>query len=409
MIDVNFDPTQPYRVVIYARMSDPSQNARSPDQQIAEIKRRLQDLGYCWVIVAVYRDDGITGRLILKRPGFAQMLRDLKSGAVKADLILVDTFQRFGRAKVLAPIRDELQDTYGILILTANSNFADPNTPQGRAMGMVDSFMATEENRIKSHNVIRGKRDAVQLKHWPGGSAPFGFQLESVMKTEQGRQVVDYSVLVPHPEEQHVLGIIFREADATGFGQVRLARHLDSLPEIPDKYKPFIPPTLARWVRNEIYIGVGTFGRFATDIINDTRVRQRNPADQVLRVEGFCEPIIDPVLFRRVKGLFDARSAQHQEKNRPPSTEKLIRPIWRGLTVKYLLTGLLFCADCGQRMTASSSAEYEAKDGEKRRYVSYVCNAHLAGHCPNGTRVPERWLRDVVIDKLRERLFPAFN
>ncbi len=75
-----------------------------------------------------------------------------------------------------------------------------------------------------------------------------------------------------------------------------------------------------------------------------------------------------------------------------------------GLTLRYLLSGLLFC-ECGLRMTASSSAKYVAKSGEERRYVSYVCPGYLAGHCENATRVPEEWIRLVVVGTLRDRLF----
>ena len=135
MININFDPRKPYKAVVYARMSDPRQNARSPDQQIAEINRRIEALGYPWTVVRIYRDDGVSGRLVQKRKAFRKMLGDLKTGAVEADLILVDTFQRFGRAKELAAIRDDLQDLHGVILLTANSNFADPNTPQGHRAG----------------------------------------------------------------------------------------------------------------------------------------------------------------------------------------------------------------------------------------------------------------------------------
>src|SRR3954470_5337852 len=75
-----FDPRRPYRVVVYLRMSSEKQNKRSPDQQLAEIKRRLDRLGYRWVIVKVYRDDAKSGRLFLGRPQFQRMLQDLRTG-----------------------------------------------------------------------------------------------------------------------------------------------------------------------------------------------------------------------------------------------------------------------------------------------------------------------------------------
>ena len=81
----------PYIVVLYLRMSDLKQNERSPDQQEAEIKRMIKRLKLPWKIKIVYRDDGVKGALIRKRPQFWRMLNDIYSGAIEIDLILVDS------------------------------------------------------------------------------------------------------------------------------------------------------------------------------------------------------------------------------------------------------------------------------------------------------------------------------
>lgn len=80
MLMNQFDPKQEWPVIIYARMSSDKQNPRSPDQQIAVINELLKRLGYPWKVVAVYRDDAISGRYTRKRSQLQQMLRDLKSG-----------------------------------------------------------------------------------------------------------------------------------------------------------------------------------------------------------------------------------------------------------------------------------------------------------------------------------------
>ena len=58
MIIRKFNLNLPYTVVIYVRMSDKKQNERSPDQQIAEIKRTIKRLKLPWKIKVIYRDDG---------------------------------------------------------------------------------------------------------------------------------------------------------------------------------------------------------------------------------------------------------------------------------------------------------------------------------------------------------------
>jgi DNA invertase Pin-like site-specific DNA recombinase len=101
------------------------------------------------------------------------MMRDISTGDLVVDLILVDMLERFGRVEELPAIRKKLLEQHGILVLTADSNFADPTSPAGRALGMVETIRATEHANALAHNVGRGKRDAIMLKHWPGGKAPF--------------------------------------------------------------------------------------------------------------------------------------------------------------------------------------------------------------------------------------------
>src|SRR4051794_12679446 len=98
MIKTNFDATRPLRYVLYGRMSDEKQNPRSPDQQFDEINRTKNGQGRDnWVHAGTYRDNAISGRLSMKRPGFKQMIQAIYSGLLKVDAILVDTLERFGR------------------------------------------------------------------------------------------------------------------------------------------------------------------------------------------------------------------------------------------------------------------------------------------------------------------------
>lgn len=407
MLKREFDPHKPYRVVLYTRMSSDRQNPRSPDQQVEEIQRRLKAMGYNWTVVKVYRDDGISGRFLRKRPGLQTMLQDLKTGAVGADLILVDTLERLGRVEELSTIRKDLTERHGILVLTADSNFADPNTPQGKALGMVEAMRATEDGRIKAHNVSRGKRDAALLKHWPGGAPPFGYMLRSVMKLENGREVVDYSILVPNPDTRWIVELLFATADETSYGTTRLAKTLNADPRIPDDFKPFQPETIGYWLDSEIYYGDLYFNKNSTGIIDDTRIVEANAPEDVIHVPEFCEALVPRELWENVQAIRRARRERlaEQRQAKAAASGKQIEPLAPGLTLTYLLSGLVFC-ECGLRMTASSTAVYVTKAGEERRYVSYVCPGYLAGHCENSTRVPEEWLRSSVINLLQQRLFP---
>jgi DNA invertase Pin-like site-specific DNA recombinase len=408
MLKRRFDYKQHYRVVVYLRMSSDKQNPRSPDQQLAEIKKVLKSLGLDWQIVKEYRDAGISGRYKRKRIAYQQMLRDIKTGKIVADLILVDTLERFGRVDDLPTIRKELREKHGVLVLTADSHFADPNTPQGRALGAIESIRATEDGFAKAHNVNRGKRDAVLLKHWPGGEPPLGYRVKCVMKVENQRDVLDHALLVPDPAASWIIELLFQKAADTGWGTIRLAGFLNQHPEIPAKFKPFQPETIGYRLDNRIYYGELVWNANSTGIVDDTRVVEKNRDEEIRRVPDFCEPIVSRELWERVQALRELRRRRHPGKNgrQTGGNGKLIQPLAPGMALKYLLSGLLYCGTCGLRMTASSTGVYITKSGEQRRYVSYVCPGYLGRHCINDTHVAEPWIREVVIAQLRKRLFP---
>lgn len=401
MLSLHFDATKPYRVVVYLRMSSKKQNERSPDQQLDEIKRRLKKLGYNWVIVKVYRDDAKSGRLFRKRPQFQQMLHDLQTGTVTADLILCDTIERFGRLEELPTIRRELQEKLGILILCADTNFADPSTPQGKVMGTFESLRATEDSRIKAHAVLRGKRDKALRKLWPGGPIPFGLAPQRETRMRDGKPIID-TTLVPDPMRGWIITLAFQTAHDLSLGQDRLADFLNSQPSISKDFKKLLPSTVGAWLENPIYKGVLVYGEVCTGIVDDSRVLQKNADEDILVVEDFCAPLVDPAIWDAVNRVRRARGEAVAAARKPKNDDKLIAPQAPGLCLKYPLTGLVRC-QCGRSMTPSSSPVYVSKAGTAHRYVQYVCAGYLARVCDNSRRVPEEWLRQEVLRCVRER------
>lgn len=408
MLHRSMNPELAYQALNYLRMSDPHQNPRSPEQQDDVIRRRILALARDWQIIKTFRDDGVSGRYLRKRPGFQQMMLEIRTGLIKPDLILVDTIERFARLEELPQLRKELLEHYGVLVLTADTDFADPTTPQGKALGMFEAMRATEDGRIKAHNVLRGKRDAALQKHWPGGPPPFGFTLKRILKEVSGHQELDYSILIPDPDTAAIIILLFKLAETTAWGTTRLAKSLDIDPTIPDRFKPFCPSTIGYWLDNEIYCGELVIFENSAGIVDDTRVVERNSPDEVLRVPDFCEALVSRELFNSCRSLRQVRRDKWAKCREPKHTNdrKLIAPMVSGLSLNYLLSGLLFCSECGLRMTASSSAPYTAKDGRTRKYASYVCPGYLSGHCANRKRVPEEWIRRIVVQRLLERLFP---
>ncbi len=405
MLIRKYDPTLSYRDVRYGRMSSERQNPRSPDQQLDTIETTRDRLRYPWVNLKMYRDDGISGRYMRKRTGLQEMLRDIEVGLVQPDLIVVDTLERLGRADEIAELRRKLANDYGILVVTADTGFADPTGVTGKALGLVENIRATEDGRIKAHNVIRGKKDAARLGHWPGGPPPLGFRLRVVTAASGART---HSVLEPVPAHIPAVRLAFARSDETGHGSLRMAQWWNACADIPDDLKPISPYTMRYVLSNPIYLGTLVWGENTTGVVNDTRVVEPNPDGPHVVVPDFCPPEVDRAVFDRVQLLHDARAAQVRARRAAAATDtpaKLIAPQGRGLTLKYLLTGLARCGLCRSAMRPIPSRRVE-KSGREYAYTHYACPRAGAGACANGRYVREDHLREAVVGRLRARLFP---
>ena len=405
MLIDRFDRNKNYRVVIYARMSTKMQNERSPDQQIERIKELIHRLQLPWEVVAIYRDDGISGRSSRKRLDFQQMLKDLKSGKVQAELILVDSFERFSRADNNHEIRSKLA-RQGIKILTADSNFENPDSVPGKALSFVESFRATEEGRIKAHNVLRGKHDAVRLGHWPGGPPPFGYRYKYIMTLRKEVEEIDYRTIEPIPEQKGIILKIFESAAHENLGGTRICKKLNQDPEIPEDLKPFSISSIDSFLQNELYYGEMIWGKYCYGIVDDVRVRQPVPEQDWVRNENFCEPIVDKALWDLAAKNRAARRLKNNDSNDQSKNGcRSNMPHARGIALKYPLSGLVICSSCGRSMVATSGAKYETISGEIRSYVSYRCPGRVGDECDNHFSIPEEWLRETVFDLIRQQLF----
>lgn len=399
MIQRDYNIQRAYRVAIYARMSDPHQNQRSPQQQQDHIQEIIRRYACPWTVVKVYTDSGIKGRYLRRRPGLQALLRDIEVGLVQIDLILVDNFERFGRAEEFEPLRQKLKTHYGVLIVAADNNFADPTGVTGKALGMVEQIRSTEEGRIKGLNVIRGKKDVLRLKRWPGGPVPLGYQLEKKIDNS-GPHPRLYSILIVDHQTAWIVRGLFDKAREKGWRGTRLAKWLNADTRIPDVLKPFYAPSVEYMLDNQIYIGVGVWGMFCTDIIADARVVEPNPhPEEVVRVEEFCPPLVAEEVFAAVQAIKAARA-----RPRPAAAAdgKLIEPTAGGISLNYVLAGLVKC-ECGACRVPRPSGR-KSKAGTE--YTYYVCPRHSDGACPNGHHVREQHLTAAVLGHLRRRLFP---
>jgi len=410
MIEQHFDPHQPLRYVDYGRMSREEQNPRSPDQQFDTIERTRVREGFTqWVKVASFRDDGISGRLKRKRAGFSTMIDSIRSGMLKVDLILVDTLERLGRLDDLQAIRDELRKRYGVLVLTADTRFADPMSTMGRLYGTMEAVRASSEGRKKAHDVLRGKIDTAMMKHWPGGPPNCGYRLEARIETltrRSGKSVDKvHHVLVPDPETAPIPKRIYELAHQHGWGRSRIAKNLNRNEDFVNRFGKVSESLVGSILSNTVYKGVFRFNFLATDIEDDCRIIRRKDPDEVLYIEEFCEPLVDAAVVESVHAAARTRSEAHRSQT-AAGHDKHIHALTPGLSLVYPLAGLIRCGKCNAAMVPTKSG---AVSKSAACYYYYRCPSAMDGRCENKRYLRGRWIWETVVSLLRDELFPQFE
>jgi DNA invertase Pin-like site-specific DNA recombinase len=395
MLKSKFVRSEQRDVVVYLRMSSENQSRSSPDQQLRSIEKRVKDADLPWKIVKIYRDDAKSGKTVRHRDGFSEMLREIKTGAVSVTAILVDTIERFGRMDDLDKYRRDLRHRHGVYVLTADRNFADPNSVEAKYTEVFENLRASEDSRLKANDVVRGKIQAVMDGYWPGSPVPIGFNLEVAHTEKRRNRDVKHHKLVHDPVTASIMRILFEaSAERPSWGQTRLARYMNAHTQVPDQYKPFHAATVGYQLKNPIYRGILVWSKHSTGLVDERRVLERNEEQDVVRVPNFCEPICDAETIRKV----DAGIAMRSRKRRNEAAAI------RGINYRYVLTGLVRCGHCGGSMVPCSTSPYTTKGGDTKVYCSYTCPNRRNGICENDKPVKEEWLREIVVKKLVERL-----
>jgi DNA invertase Pin-like site-specific DNA recombinase len=147
------------RAALYLRVSTDSQTVENQERELRATALRL---GHD--IVAIYRDDGISGaRGRDRRPGFDALHRDIARR--KFDLVMAWSVCRLGRSlrdllSLLEDMRAKNVDLY------LEKQGLDTSTPSGRLMfQMVGAFSEFEREMIRERVVAGMKRARADGKH----------------------------------------------------------------------------------------------------------------------------------------------------------------------------------------------------------------------------------------------------
>lgn len=313
----------PVIVDLYCRVSTDEQvrEGYSLDSQERRLKLYAESMG--WIINRCYVDGGYSGKN-LDRPGMQAMIVDAKTRSINK--VCVCMLDRLSRSQ---------KDTMHLIedvFLANNVDFVsmhetlDTSTPVGRAMiGVLAVFAQLERDQI-TERMTNGRNERIKSGKYRGG----------------GHHAIGYGY---NPAEQK-LYIIPAEADAIkrafedflrGETLGKISRDLNENPLMPRTN--YSASHVARILDNPAYDGI-----------------QRWNGEEV-RIEDFPR-FIDHELFEAVKN----RRAKTKRNN----------GLQTSVVSATMLSGLIWCGECGMRYSYSD----DPKIGGKKWHRRYVCSSH---------------------------------
>ena len=282
------------RALLYLRVSTSKQDRDG--YSIPMQKERV--IAYCkakgWLVGGIFIDPGYSGST-LDRPGMVSLIEAVK--AKKGDVVLVYKLDRLSRSQrdVLYLLEDVFEPK-GVAFVSMQESF-DTSSVYGKAMLSILSVFGQMERAAITERTMMGRTGRAEDGLWHGGGTePIGYNY------------VDGELVVDPEEAQQVRDVYQMYAD--GYSVTEITRRMDG-----------------RTTKHGDWSHTGTVG----NVLDNPLYAGYIHFDGVLE-RGQHEAIVPEELNRKVKAR--RKRLRHAEASGDSA---------------YLLTGLIYCADCGAR------------------------------------------------------------
>lgn len=330
--------------VIYARFSSDSQREESIEDQIRECKSYAKNHKYN--IVKIYHDHALTGRSE-KRPDFLKMIEDSEGDLF--DYIICYKTDRFFRNRYESQKYKKILKENGVKVVYAKVDI--PAGPEGIILEGVLEALDEYYSANLSQNIRRGQNGNA-LKCKSNGVDVFGYdrdendcyvlnEREAMAVDKVGDMILD---LLPDVEILNWLKI-------NGFKN--------------KKGRNFTKTAITRIASNRKYIGEYSF------------------ADVV--IPGGMPRIWSDDKFLKIQEVRKCRRTKRVRNN------------------EYILSGVLFCGECGSSMYGKSGTSHTGK-----KHYYYCCSEKVKHKCEK-ENIKKDLIENTIIDILNTYIFNEDN
>lgn len=338
-----------YRVAIYIRLSkediDKHEESLSVTNQKNVLEAYVREQEY--ELYDIYIDDGFTGTNF-DRPAFKRMINDIELG--KVNMVVTKDLSRLGRDYIETGEYVEkyfpMHNVRYVALLDGIDTIADTSNNDIAPFKAVINDMYSRDNSKKIRTALKTMQ---RQGKWVGGCPPFGYMVDPKDKNH----------LVPNCEEAKIVKDIFRYA-SNGLTYYQIAEKL-TMDKVPTssilrstnrKGKMAIQgywstKTVKGILSNELYLGDMVQNRNSR-ISYKVRKNVRNAREDWIVVPNTHEPLVDRDTFNRIQKILSNTKIRSKKQ------------VYRALD------GLLYCSDCGHKITICSP--------NKSGYTYIVCN-----------------------------------
>ena len=345
----------PLRVTFYARVSSESdEQLNSLGNQIAYYENLIKK-NSAWTFVKGYIDEGLSGISTKKREKFIQMISDAKKDMF--DLIITKEISRFARNTLdsLKYTRELLNDGVGVFFQNDNINTLDEDSELRLS---IMSSIAQDELRKLSSRVKFGHQQAIKSSVVLGNGRIFGYRKENrrlVIDEEQAPMVRELFELYATDEySMKQLEVLFFERGYRNYNGKKIAHSTLSGIISNPKYKGY-------YVGNKVKV-IDMF----------TKKQKFLPPEEWVMFKDETGEIVPAIVSEE---LWD--KANEVLKRRSDDVKARL-----GIcNHANLLTGKMFCAECGKPYYRRDSKDREGNTNSK-----WVCSGKInngAESCPS--------------------------
>lgn len=373
------------KAALYARVS--SERQADKDLSIPAQLKALRDHAARrgWTIHMEYVDEARSARTA-DRPRFQEMISAAKQKNPPFQYILVWKLSRFARNREDSIIYKKLLRKHGVEVVSINEQIDD--TPSGKLLEGIIEVIDEFYSANLSHDTIRGMKENARRGYINGSIPPFGYKKKRVRVGNH-----DKYKLEPDEAEAPVLKRMYQMC-LEGKGAKEIARALNAEGLRTRRGRKWEANALHYILRNETYTGVLIFNRVTK---NSVKAVER-PADQIVRVANAHPAIIDADTWKRAQELIAQRSPRR------------VHP--RTVNSAYMLSGFLFCGQCGANMTgqaAKSSRFFYYGCHNRQRRGDHGCKASLVNRDRLERAVIEQLKAAVLTEKHLAELVKLIN